>query len=187
MEQYQIVKADSSYKDFVINLNMENMPAVGGLDEDSFDKFIKYSDYFKPLFSKWNYVEKKNDEEIIKQILEDGIHILIDLQGHSAKNRLTVFMHEAAPVQATWLGQGSTGIPEIKYFIGNSYINPKLEDQNYVEKVLRLPDVSQCFTIPEFDIKIEELQKLKKILLYFQYKIFPADIFFLPYIIYLYS
>ena len=121
----------------------------------------KYSDYFKPLFSKWNYVEKKNDEEIIKQILEDGIHILIDLQGHSAKNRLTVFMHEAAPVQATWLGQGSTGIPEIKYFIGNSYINPKLEDQNYVEKVLRLPDVSQCFTIPEFDIKIEELPALK--------------------------
>ena len=49
MEQYQIVKAESSYKDFVINLNMENMPAVGGLDEDSFDKFIKYSDYFKVI------------------------------------------------------------------------------------------------------------------------------------------
>tara|TARA_B100001564_G_C20150001_1_gene450537 strand:+ start:8 stop:496 length:489 start_codon:yes stop_codon:yes gene_type:complete len=49
MEQYQIVKAESSDKDFVINLNMENMPAVGGLDEDSFDTFIKYSDYFKVI------------------------------------------------------------------------------------------------------------------------------------------
>ena len=49
MEQYQIVKAESFDKDFVINLNMENMPAVGGLDEDSFDKFIKYSDYFKVI------------------------------------------------------------------------------------------------------------------------------------------
>ena len=49
MEQYHIVKAESSDKDFVINLNMENMPAVGGLDEDSFDRFIKYSDYFKVI------------------------------------------------------------------------------------------------------------------------------------------
>ena len=49
MEQYQIIKAKSSYKDFVIKLNMENMPAVGGLDEESFDKFIKYSDYFKVI------------------------------------------------------------------------------------------------------------------------------------------
>ena len=49
MEQYQIVKAKSSDKDFVINLNMENMPAVGGLDEESFDRFIKYSDYFKVI------------------------------------------------------------------------------------------------------------------------------------------
>jgi len=49
MEQYQIVKAESFDKDFVINLNMENMPAVGSLDEDSFDRFIKDSDYFKVI------------------------------------------------------------------------------------------------------------------------------------------
>ena len=121
----------------------------------------KYSTYFKPLFSKWHNVEKKEDEKIIKLILEDGIHILIDLQGHSANNKLTVFMHKAAPIQATWLGQGSTGISEINYFIGNSFINPKSEDKNYVEKVLRLPDVSQCFTPPDFDIKIDELPVLR--------------------------
>ena len=60
MEQYQIVKAESSYKDFVINLNMENMPAVGGLDEDSFDKFIKYSDYFK------NYIKGYSNNKNVK-------------------------------------------------------------------------------------------------------------------------
>ena len=121
----------------------------------------KYSSYFKPLFSKWHNVEKKEDEKIIKLILEDRIHILMDLQGHSANNRLTVFMHKPAPIQATWLGQGSTGIPEIDYFIGNSFINPKSEDKNYVEKVLRLPDVSQCFTPPDFDIKIDDLPVLR--------------------------
>ena len=50
-----------------------------------------------------------------KQIYEDGIHILIDLQGHSAKNRLPIFIYKPAPIQVSWLGQGSTGISQIDY------------------------------------------------------------------------
>ena len=32
MEKYQLVKAESFHKDFIIKLNRENMPAVGRLD-----------------------------------------------------------------------------------------------------------------------------------------------------------
>ena len=85
----------------------------------------------------------------------------MDLQGHSSNNRLTIFMYKPAPIQITWLGQGSTGIPEIDYFIGSTYLNPKSEDDHYIEKVLRLPRISQCFTPPDFDIKINELPFLK--------------------------
>ena len=116
---------------------------------------------FKPLFLKWNSIEEKTDEEIINQINNDGIHILIDTQGHSAKNRLPIFINKPAPIQATWLGQGSTGIPEIDYFIGSSHITPKNEEINYVEKIYRLPRISQCFTEPSFDIKVNELPALK--------------------------
>ena len=49
---------------------------------------------FKPLSLKWNSVERKKDEEIIEQIFKDGIHILMDLQGHSAQNRLSVFIYK---------------------------------------------------------------------------------------------
>ena len=45
--KYQFVNAESIHKDFIINLNKENMPAVGALDEKSYDRFLKYSDYFK--------------------------------------------------------------------------------------------------------------------------------------------
>ena len=47
MEQYQLVKAESFHKDFIIKLNSENMPAVGRLDEKSFNRYLEFSDYFK--------------------------------------------------------------------------------------------------------------------------------------------
>ncbi len=121
----------------------------------------EFSHHFPSLFSKWNIIEKKKDEEIVDQIVNDGIHILIDLQGHSSHNRLPIFMYKAAPVQASWLAQGSTGIPEIDYFIGSSHITPSSEEKNYVEKIWRLPDISQCFTPPFFDVKIKNLPVLK--------------------------
>ena len=47
MEKHKYVNAKSYQKDFIINLNSENMPAVGGLDEKSYVRFLDYSDYFK--------------------------------------------------------------------------------------------------------------------------------------------
>ena len=125
------------------------------------DRKDEFSSFFRPLFYKWHSVEKKSDEEIVKQIFNDGIHILMDLQGHSANNRLTVFFYKPAPIQATWLGQGSSGIPEIDYFVGSPHTTPKNEEKNYVEKIIRLPEISQCFTPPNFDIKISNLPALK--------------------------
>ena len=121
----------------------------------------EFSVHFKPLFSKWHLIEKKKDDEIVEQIFKDGIHILIEAQGHSAKNRLPIFMHKPAPIQASWLAQGSTGIPEIDYFVGSPHITPKEEEKYYVEKIWRLPEISQCFTPPDFDVKIDNLPATK--------------------------
>ena len=85
----------------------------------------------------------------------------MDLQGHSAKNRLPIFMYKAAPIQVTWLGQGSTGIPEIDYFVGSPYVTPKSEEKHYVEKIWRLPEIEHCFTPPNFDVKINSLPAMK--------------------------
>ena len=127
----------------------------------NFDREDEFSSHFRSLFSKWNSIQKKKDDKVVEQIFTDGIHILIDLQGHSAKNRLPIFVHKPAPIQASWLAPGSTGIPEIDYFIGSLHITPKSEEKHYVEKVLRLPEISQCFTPPDFDVKINSLPALK--------------------------
>ena len=76
------------------------------------------------------------------------------MQGHSAKNRLPIFIYKAAPIQLSWLGQASTGIPEIDYFIGSPHITPKDEENHFIEKIYRLPEISQCFTLQILMLKL---------------------------------
>ena len=139
-------------------LNNKNIDLIA---YSTFDRSDKISEQFKDLFLKWNSIEKKEDFKIVEEISNDGIHILIDLQGHSGKNRLPLFMHKPAPIQVSWLSQGSTGIPEIDYFIGSPHTTPKKEEKNYVEKIIRLPDISQSFTAPDYAIDVNNLPALK--------------------------
>ena len=127
----------------------------------TYDRKDETSHHFRPLFHKWNSIQNKKDIEVIEQIFKDGIHILIELQGHSAKNRLPVFMYKAAPIQVSWLSQGSLGIPEVDYLVGSPIITPQSEENHYVEKIFRLPEITQCFTVPDFDITISNLPALK--------------------------
>ena len=121
------------------------------------DRVDEYSSHFRPLFTKWNSIEKKKDDEVVEQIFKDGIHILMELQGHSAENRIPIFMYKAAPIQVSWLSTGTLGVSEIDYLIGSPYVTPKNEENNFVEKIWRLPEITQCFTPPDFDVKINGL------------------------------
>ena len=49
MERYSIVDSSVSDKDFILNLNKQNLPAVSPLYDDSFNMFLKYSEYFKTI------------------------------------------------------------------------------------------------------------------------------------------
>ena len=122
-----------------------------------FDRKDDISKDFRNLFSKWRSIEKKKDEDIVKEIVSDGIHILIDLQGHSAKNRLPIFFYKAAPIQVSWLSQGTLGIKEIDYLVGSPYITPEKEENHFIEKIWRLPEITQSFTRPNFDAPINNL------------------------------
>ena len=85
----------------------------------------------------------------------------MDLQGHSADNRLPLFFYKAAPIQISWLSQGTLGIPEIDYLIGSPLLIPPNEEKHFIEKIIRLPEITQCFTPPDFDVKINTLPAIK--------------------------
>ena len=116
----------------------------------------------KDFFSKWHQVKKKSDLELINLIREDKINLLIDLSGHSAKNRLPIFINKPAPLQITWCGYlNTTGLKEIDYIIADPFVVDENQESLFVEKVWRLPDIWNSFSQPNYDIKVVTLPAIK--------------------------
>ena len=89
----------------------------------------------------WRQVEHLSDPDLGQLIRDDGIDILIDLSGHTGKNRLLMFAAKPAPVQASWIGYPlTTGLQSIDYYLGDQHFTPpdELGDQ-FSEKLLLLP------------------------------------------------
>lgn len=94
------------------------------------------------LAENWLSVVGLADSALLERIDQDGIDVLIDLSGHTARNRLAVFAQRAAPVQAHYLGYfASTGLTEIDYWIGDAILTPVENDGHFSEQVWRLPRV----------------------------------------------
>jgi predicted O-linked N-acetylglucosamine transferase (SPINDLY family) len=94
----------------------------------------------------WRDISALDDRQALERIREDCIDILVDLAGHTAGNRLMLFMAKPAPVQITWLGYPSTtGLAEIDYRMTDHVADPKGNDSSYSEQLLRLPGCFLCY------------------------------------------
>ena len=103
----------------------------------------------RPCFVAWNIIVGLSDEAAARKIHDDGIHILIDLTGHTASNRLPMFALKPAPVQVSWLGYfATTGLPTIDYLLADSVSVPETHREHFTETVWYLPETRLCFTPP---------------------------------------
>jgi len=109
----------------------------------------------KKRFNVWRKINHLNDIDVINLVGKDSVDILFDLSGHTAKNRLSIFVNKAAPVQVTWCGyNASTGLKEIDYIIVDPYVVPLSDQKYFAEKIFQLPNTFQCISIND-DIKID--------------------------------
>jgi predicted O-linked N-acetylglucosamine transferase (SPINDLY family) len=92
-------------------------------------------------FDRFHDFSGLNSDEIARRLREMEIDIAIDLGGHTGLNRLQIFAHRPAPVQAGWLGYpGTSGAPFLDYLIADAVVAPGEHQPFYSEKLMHLPD-----------------------------------------------
>lgn len=85
---------------------------------------------YKSYADHWIQTTGSTNQELAERIRTDGIDILIDLAGHTEKNRLGVFACKPAPVSAHWLDFGyTTGLTAIDYYLTDT-INVPAQCEN---------------------------------------------------------
>lgn len=163
-KRLRIGLVSGDFKSHPVGYFLENL--LTHLDRDAFELFAyptsqqedELTARIKPCFSSWMPVYGLSDEATAKMIHGDGVHILIDLSGHSRHNRLPMFAWKPAPVQVSWLGYfATTGVAEIDYLIADPWTLPESEEQFFTEKVWRLPETRLCFTPPDIEVAVSPL------------------------------
>ena len=80
------------------------------------------------------------DDEAATRIVEAGIDILVDLNGHTGGARPGLFARRPAPIQVNWLGYpGTLGAPFVDYAVVDRAIAASEDDRWFDEQVVRLP------------------------------------------------
>lgn len=124
-------------------------------------KTDQLTEKIKPHFSAWKPLTGLRDEDAARMIHGDGLHVLIDLSGHTAEHRLPVFAWKPAPVQATWLGYfATTGVPGMDYLLGDRHVTPADEASHFTERIWQLPGSYMCFTEPDVALEVAPLPTL---------------------------
>lgn len=135
------------------NLDRDEFEIVG-FPSNAFSDDL--TETIRDFCSEWIPIYGMDDALAAETISRQGIHVLFDLSGHTAHNRLSVFAYKPAPVQVSWLGYfATTGLPEMDYFLGDPVMCPVEEEAHFSEKVWRLPETWLCLEPP-----VEKVQTL---------------------------
>jgi predicted O-linked N-acetylglucosamine transferase (SPINDLY family) len=96
--------------------------------------------HFQSTADHWIDLAGMDDDAACQRMVDDGIQILVDLNGYTREARLKLVTRRPAPVIVNWLGfPGTMGSPYHHYIIADDWIIPDSHEIYYSEKVLRLP------------------------------------------------
>jgi len=85
------------------------------------------------------------DAQAAQAIRDNGIDILVNLNGYFGDDRNRVFAQRPAPVQVNYLGfPGTLGAPYMDYIVADPVVIPDAQRAFFTEKVLHLPHSYQA-------------------------------------------
>ncbi len=130
-------------------------PVLREHDRASFEVFCYYNfarvdsttERLKTLPLHWRDVTNLSDQALCRLIQTDRIDILVDLSGHTTRNRLPAFALKPAPIQVTMIGcMQTTGLRAIDYRISDAWLDPEGESESlHTESLVRMKTGAVCF------------------------------------------
>ena len=91
-------------------------------------------------FDRFADVSGERPADTVRRIRDDGIDILIDLNGYTTHARSEIFAHRPAPIQINWLGYlGTLGAPWYDYVLTDRFATPDDQQPYFTERFLALP------------------------------------------------
>ncbi|OCQ96112.1 UDP-N-acetylglucosamine-peptide N-acetylglucosaminyltransferase [Nostoc sp. MBR 210] len=115
--------------------NFEIFAYSTGADDNS-----EYRNYIANTSEHFKDVASLSIEETAQLIYDDQIHILIDLNGHTAGTRTPVLALKPAPIQVHLMGTpGTIGADFVDYLIADSIVTPPEFADGFNENIVRLP------------------------------------------------
>nr|WP_315207530.1 tetratricopeptide repeat protein [uncultured Albidiferax sp.] len=104
---------------------------------------------YKRYVEHWVPTRGMTDASLAQRIRADGIDILVDLAGHTAGNRLSMFARKPAPVSMSWMGYGyTTGLQAIDYYLTDAASAPEGCEHLFSEQPWRLPGSYTAYRAP---------------------------------------
>jgi protein O-GlcNAc transferase len=96
---------------------------------------------------RWIDARPLSDMELAQAIADDGIDVLVDLNGHSGQVRMGTFAAKPAPLQFSWLGYlNTTGLSRMDFRLTDASCDPPNEAQAlHSERLQMLPHSQWCY------------------------------------------
>lgn len=126
---------------------LEHLSHDAGLSLHVYNNHVMEDDQTRSLrgfADQWHQITGIPEAQLADRIREDRIDILIDLSGHTGRNRLLTFARKPAPVQASWIGYpGTTGLSAMDYYLADPFLIAGEEHEaQFTEKIAYLPAVA---------------------------------------------
>ena len=133
-------------------------PLLAGLPAAEFE-VVLYHDYpsedamsarLRARASLWRNFSGQPDEVAGAAILADASDILVDLAGHTGRNRLGLLAGRVAPVQITYLGYpDTTGLRTMDFRFTDEVADPtNATDKWHTERLVRFAPTAWCYAPP---------------------------------------
>jgi len=146
-------------------------PGLNELPKEKFELYFYSSslqedfitEKLRNLSSKFQSIVNMSDDELFVAMQADELDVLFELSGYHAGSRMGVIAKRPAPVQIKWVGGliNSTQIKTIDYLLSDRVETPEGIDEEYSEKIIRMPTDYICYSLPAYIPDVESLPALK--------------------------